>query len=167
VTGKKTGPELRDIYHAMDIFVFASVSETQGMVLVEAMAAGKPVIALDAPGAREVVCDNENGRLLDPSTSPEAFGRAIAGWAESPAQEKSWQQNAGKTAESFSRQQTAQSLADVYDTVITHYTLKQRTPEDLLSWNNLLKSLKTEWDLLSQKTTAMVTAVKTDENARE
>ena len=34
------------------------------MVLVEAMAAGMPVVALDAPGAREVVKDLVNGRLL-------------------------------------------------------------------------------------------------------
>jgi 1,2-diacylglycerol 3-alpha-glucosyltransferase len=39
-------------------------SETQGMVLTEAMAAGLPVVALDAPGAREVVRDRHNGRLL-------------------------------------------------------------------------------------------------------
>ena len=55
---------LVDAYHAMDVFAFASVSETQGMVLTEAMAAGVPVVAGDAPGAREVVRDGENGRLL-------------------------------------------------------------------------------------------------------
>ena len=44
---------------AMDIFAFASFSETQGMVLAEAMAAGLPAVALDASGVREVVRNGE------------------------------------------------------------------------------------------------------------
>lgn len=57
-------PALVDAYHAMDVFAFASLSETQGLVLVEAMAAGVAVVAIDAPGARETVRDRVNGRLL-------------------------------------------------------------------------------------------------------
>ncbi len=56
--------QLINAYHAMDVFAFASHSETQGIVLVEAMAAGAPVVAIDAPGVREVVRDGVNGRLL-------------------------------------------------------------------------------------------------------
>lgn len=52
LVGALDGQDLVDAYHAMDAFVFASYSETQGMVLAEAMAAGKPVVALDAPGVR-------------------------------------------------------------------------------------------------------------------
>ncbi len=48
----------------MDVFAFASHSETQGMVVAEAMAAGLPVVALDAPGVREVVVEGRNGRLI-------------------------------------------------------------------------------------------------------
>ncbi len=40
---------LADAYAAMDVFAFASQTETQGMVLTEAMAAGLPVVAVDAP----------------------------------------------------------------------------------------------------------------------
>jgi glycosyltransferase involved in cell wall biosynthesis len=60
--------QLADALHAMDVFAFASQSETQGMVLTEAMAAGLPVVVLDAPGAREVVKDQQNGRLLQAAT---------------------------------------------------------------------------------------------------
>ena len=63
-TGSVSGDCLINAYHAMDVFAFASKSETQGMVLTEAMCAGIPVIALDAPGAREVVRDEVNRRLL-------------------------------------------------------------------------------------------------------
>ncbi|MCC5845768.1 MAG: glycosyltransferase [Verrucomicrobia bacterium] len=43
----------------MDCFVFASQTETQGIVLAEAMAAGNPVVALDGPGVREIVADGK------------------------------------------------------------------------------------------------------------
>ena len=55
--GSQTGQDLADAYAAMDVFVFSSQSETQGMVLAEAMAARTPVVALDGPGVRDVVND--------------------------------------------------------------------------------------------------------------
>jgi glycosyltransferase involved in cell wall biosynthesis len=53
--GILTTTDLTNAYHAMDVFAFSSKSETQGMVHTEAMAAGVPVVGLDAPGVREVV----------------------------------------------------------------------------------------------------------------
>src|SRR5690606_25150250 len=64
VAGQLDAQPLADAYHAMDLFAFASQSETQGMVLAEAMTAGVPVVAVDAVGAREVVDNGVNGRLL-------------------------------------------------------------------------------------------------------
>src|SRR3989338_10993623 len=64
LAGVLKGQDLVNCYHAMNIFACASLSETQGIVLVEAMAAGVPVVAIDAPGVREVVKDGYNGRLI-------------------------------------------------------------------------------------------------------
>ena len=50
-----------DYYQLGDVFVFASKSETQGMVVLEAMAAGLPVVALRSSGIEDVVKDGENG----------------------------------------------------------------------------------------------------------
>ena len=65
LTGVLHYQHLVDAYFAMDVFAFTSLSETQGMVLIEAMAAGLPVVALDAPGARDIIIDYHNGRLLN------------------------------------------------------------------------------------------------------
>jgi DNA-directed RNA polymerase sigma subunit (sigma70/sigma32) len=54
-----------DVYAALDCFAFASHSETQGMVLTEALAAGVPVVALDDAVAREVVRDGLDGRVVE------------------------------------------------------------------------------------------------------
>ncbi len=55
---------LVDYYRAADLFVFTSKTETQGLVLMEAMAAGLPAVAVRAMGVTEVVCDGETGVLV-------------------------------------------------------------------------------------------------------
>jgi glycosyltransferase involved in cell wall biosynthesis len=68
-----------ECYAAADLFAFASPTETQGLVVVEAMAAGLPVIAVRAGGVAEVVYDGETGRLvpLDAHALAEAIRHAL------------------------------------------------------------------------------------------
>ena len=75
--GILTGTDLADAYQAMDLFVFASKSETQGLVVAEAMAAATPVVALNASGVREVVQDGINGFLLRSNASETRFAEAM------------------------------------------------------------------------------------------
>ena len=77
--GTLMGRALADAYAAMDCFVFASQTETQGLVLAEAMAAGKPVVAIDGPGVREIVNDGENGILLAGDASADEFAASLRG----------------------------------------------------------------------------------------
>src|SRR5690606_36486095 len=117
--GYLDGPILADAYHAMDLFAFASKSETQGMVLAEAMTASIPVVALDAPGAREVMRDGENGRLLmDEDVG--AFAAALAEIAEQSSQRRTaMRAAAAETAACFSMPRCARRMLDVYQHVIT------------------------------------------------
>ena len=114
VAGILQQQQLADALHAMDVFAFASESETQGMVLTEAMAAGLPVVALDAPGAREVVRDRQNGRLLQEAT-PAAFSAALA-WVAGlpPEQLRELKQAALDTAEAFSMPRSADKALACY-----------------------------------------------------
>lgn len=77
--GSLEGQAQADFYAAIDVFAFSSLSETQGLVVLEAMAAARPVVALDGPGIREVVEDGENGRLLPDSASVDQFAEALEG----------------------------------------------------------------------------------------
>ena len=158
-TGKKTGQELIDMYQAMDLFVFASTSETQGLVLAEAMAADNPVIALEATGTREVVRDGSNGLLLSGQATVDDFAAAITRWASEPEKRQAWSSAARETAWNFSRQRCAKSLADVYASVLSSFHPEASPFEDLQPWVTVLTSLKTEWDLISQKTSAFFSAV--------
>ena len=56
--------EIKNYYAAGDIFVYASRSETQGMIITEAMYAGLPIVAVDAPGICDLVENDKNGILV-------------------------------------------------------------------------------------------------------
>ncbi len=75
--GVQKGQDLVDAYHAMDVFAFSSLSETQGMVLAEALAAGVPLAAIKARGSRDIIEDGINGRLV-PQEDAEKLADAIA-----------------------------------------------------------------------------------------
>jgi len=61
---------------AIDVFAFASLSEGFGQVIVEAMAAGKPVVASKIPPLTEIALDGDTGLLVDRG-DPKAFAGAI------------------------------------------------------------------------------------------
>ena len=63
-TGRLSKEDTIKSYVGADIFVFASVTETQGLVIAEAKAAGLPVVAVDAFGVSEMVKNGKDGYLL-------------------------------------------------------------------------------------------------------
>jgi glycosyltransferase involved in cell wall biosynthesis len=62
-TGYKTGQDLVDLLARADVFVFPSLTDTFGVVLLEAMAAGVPVAAYPVTGPMETVVNGVNGYL--------------------------------------------------------------------------------------------------------
>jgi len=62
-TGYLNGTELAKAYASSDIFVFPSTTDTFGNVIIEAQAAGLPVIVSDAGGPRELVSHGINGLI--------------------------------------------------------------------------------------------------------
>ena len=65
--GKVPNQEIKNYCHASDVFLFSSLSETQGIVLLESMAAGTPVIAVKATGVCDVIVNGENGYMTEAS----------------------------------------------------------------------------------------------------
>ncbi len=104
--------ELPDCYAAADLFVFSSRTETQGLVLLEAMAAGIPVLAFAALGTREIV-EPRRGALPAPQeVAP--FGQAMAALANDPALRAKMATEAQVFAEEWTTEACARRLADVY-----------------------------------------------------
>ena len=140
------GRDLVDGYAAMDVFAFASQSETQGMVLLEAMAAGVPVIAVDASGVREVVQTGVNGRKLA-TEDEQAFSAAIAWVADMPADaRKILVQGARKTARKMSMPVSIEKLTAVYNSIIKQKAAWEVPEENL--WSGAMRRLHAEWKIL-------------------
>ncbi|MBD2133735.1 glycosyltransferase family 4 protein [Sphaerospermopsis sp. FACHB-1094] len=97
---------------AMDIFVHASDKEPFGIVIIEAMALGKPVIAGDAGGPREIITEAVNG-LLTPYEDADALSQAILRYLDNPEFAQSSAVAARQRALQFSTQRYAQNVINV------------------------------------------------------
>ena len=143
--GVLQGQDLVDCYQAMNIFAFASKSETQGIVLVEAMAAGVPVVAVDAPGVREVVKDGYNGRLIF-AEDQDHYAEALAWCLKRPDDEfRQMRENARATAMEFAVEPCAKRMLAIYQAVGE----KEYASPDVKNsaWGSLAGRLTTEWDM--------------------
>jgi phosphatidylinositol alpha-mannosyltransferase len=107
-------------YHAAaDVFVSpATGQESFGIVLVEAMAAGVPVVASDIEGYREVVRDGVDG-LLAPPNDPNALAAAIRRVLSEPELAAALKAAGRSRAQAFSWQAVAPRLEAVYDRVLS------------------------------------------------
>ena len=159
-TGVVIGEQLAKVYLAMDVFAFSSLSETQGLVLTEAMSAGVPVVALDAPGAREVVDDGKNGRLLPTDASTEKFAEAlnwIAGLGSTDV--KNMRSNVLETSKHYSRSSTIQNTLSLYKSLIGN--MPASTEIETSAWKATKRSLAEEWKILGSVAHAVGDAVMT------
>lgn len=156
-TGRLSGDGLIAAYSAMDVFFFTSKSETQGMVLVEAMAVGKPVVALNAPPVDEVVVDTRNGRLID-SETPEALARGLASVREQDEEGRhALSEGALETAREFDTHRCAKRALDLYAEVAERY--RKREPFDEAGWAALRERIEDEWQLWNNRLAAAKAAL--------
>lgn len=141
------GQELADGYHAMDAFAFASRSETQGLVVGEAMAAGLPVVALDGPGVRDILEDGRSGRLVR-RDSPSELAAALR-WllALEPARRAALAAEALATARRFSVEACVERALEVYGAV-RRRGRKERGSEEEGYWSEARRNLAMEWKLI-------------------
>ncbi|PWW42496.1 glycosyltransferase involved in cell wall biosynthesis [Chromohalobacter israelensis] len=146
-TGKLHDQALIDAYHAMDAFAFASHSETQGMVIAEAMAAGLPVVAINASGVREVLRDGVNGIML-PRDDIDAFANALE-TLQSSARREALRQGALESAHAFDERRCAERCLTVYRQVLEAET--SAAERDDGAWEKVRGRLEAEWRLLRHR----------------
>jgi 1,2-diacylglycerol 3-alpha-glucosyltransferase len=144
--GERVGEQLADVYGCMDAFAFSSLSETQGLVLAEAMTAGVPVAALDAPGAREIVADGVNGRLLASDASTTSFSLALSWLANrSPSERQSLREQSRRTAGTFSRANSVRAMLALYVACVAAEPLVRSLQES--GWQTAKRELEEEWKI--------------------
>ncbi len=109
--GELARDELPAVYAAADAFAFASRSETQGLVLVEAMAAGLPVAAVESAPTREVLGGAGTLAGPDPAQLAAAILEALA--AKDPGRSRA-------VAAGFERDHLGSRVIEVYERVLAH-----------------------------------------------
>ncbi len=101
---------------AADLFCFASVSETQGLVTMEAMAAGLPVVAVKGTGTSEIVQDGITGILTE--NTPESLAQAINQVLDNEELYHRYEHEALEISHSFDIAVQAQRIINVYEQAI-------------------------------------------------
>jgi 1,2-diacylglycerol 3-alpha-glucosyltransferase len=112
-TGALPFAEIPRYLKAADVFAFASVTETQGLVTIEAMAAGLPVVAVDGPGTRDIVEHGKQGFLVE--NDPEALAKGLIKLLADPQRIKRFSTQALKKAKTFDANQLGKQMLSVYE----------------------------------------------------
>ena len=103
---------LHDCYRAADLFVFASRTETQGLVLLESMALGTPVVAVAEMGTRDILGPEKGCRIAP--CNPAGFAEIVDGVLNDPALRTRLAQEAHDYARTWSAQAMAARMAKIY-----------------------------------------------------
>lgn len=116
--GYLQGVELASAFASADAFVFPSRTETLGLVLLEAMAAGCPVVAARSGGIPDIVTDGVNGYLFDPADSQGAVTATQRLLAATEEREQ-LRHNARQEAERWGWSAATKQLENYYQSVLS------------------------------------------------
>ena len=115
--GRLEGDELAHAYASCDLFVFPSISETFGNVVLEALASGLPVVAANMGGPKSIVKHEETGYLVKPKDMG-AHLEKIALLASDDSLRQSMSSKARQYAETQSWTMLWQELLTIYRTTV-------------------------------------------------
>ncbi|HBQ98718.1 MULTISPECIES: glycosyltransferase family 1 protein [unclassified Roseofilum] len=115
--GYLRGQTLASAFASADAFIFPSSTETLGLVLLEAMAAGCPVVAAGTGGITDIVTDGVNGYLFDP-TDPQGAISATQKLLDNQAERDTLRQNARQEAERWGWSAAIRQLHRYYQAVV-------------------------------------------------
>lgn len=113
IVGSVDNPQ--DYYRAMDIFVLPSFTETTGLVVLEAMASGVPVVSSKVGVAVEFIKNGENGYLFDAYSDFELFTILKKLSVEKELREKIGKAGMEVVHNKFSWENTTQSISEVME----------------------------------------------------
>ena len=118
-TGKVPWSEIPKYYQLANVFVTASKTETQGLTVIEAMAAEKPVVAIKDESFELVMKDKQDGLFFE---TKEEYQRLIIELYNNPSYAKMIAKQARITANAYNPEVYAKRVLEVYESVINKDT---------------------------------------------
>ena len=123
-TGLQPHENVIDFYQASDLFVFPSVTETQGLVILEAMAGGLPVVAVDAAGSQDMVDSGVNGMLV--KEDQHVFAQSVINLLCNDNKYKLFRSNAEEKAREYTMTKMAKCLLKGYNKLLSDKELNNK-----------------------------------------
>lgn len=121
-TGKVPWNEVPKYYNLGDVFVNASITETQGLTFIEAMAAGVPIVAKYAPNLSEFIYTNKNGILVKKNSD---FKNAIIKVLSNDKLRNTLIKGGSQTAKEYSIEVFGDKLEMIYSEIIELHNAKK------------------------------------------
>ncbi|QDP40385.1 glycosyltransferase family 4 protein [Radiobacillus deserti] len=128
-TGFLHGEELSQAFASADAFVFPSITETLGLVILEAMASGLPVIAAKSGPTMEQIEEGKTGLLFE-NENLESMFEAVS-QLDSELKLQELKHNARIEAEKFSWKKPSEQLLEFYEETIKQYHQKANVKETI------------------------------------
>src|SRR5438105_12770873 len=109
---------IHDLYACADLFLFVSQTDTQGLVIAEAMAYAIPVITFEGPAQEDIIVNGYNGYVTKNSTE---FAQQITNFLSDQSDELNFLRNgAFATAQRYKSSTIVASIVDLYTKTITN-----------------------------------------------
>jgi len=113
-------PDVLSVHKAFDIFVMSSVTEGLGTSLLDAMAAGKPIVGTRAGGIPEVVADGETGILVEPRDHVAMADAIVRLLKDETLRRQMGDAGRARARSLFSAERMVQNTLKVYERVALH-----------------------------------------------
>lgn len=123
-TGFIDAKDIPRVYSDADCFVFASQTETQGMVILEALASGVPVVVIKDNVFDGIVKNGVNGMVVE--NNQQEFAEKIKEIISNPDLQKKLSLEAIETAQKFSLESSAKKFEELYQQLISQRILKSQ-----------------------------------------
>ncbi len=120
-TGKVSNDKIAPYFKAADLFLFASKTETQGIVILEAFAGSTPVVAVRATGVEDLVEDGKNGFLT--TEEPHVYAAQLTAVLQGAYDRHALEENARRTAECYREEAVARKAVCYYNNIIAENSI--------------------------------------------
>lgn len=134
--GKVAWIDMPNYYHVSNAFITASTTETQGLTVIEALAASLPVICIDDDAFKSVVVDNFNGRIFK---DEKECSEIVEELSTNKLELENLTDKAEGSVKKYSLSSFAESVLEVYKVAITKHNKKQTLS------TRFVEKLKNKW----------------------